>query len=157
MAHQRRDVDPEPAAERLRVVLEGLPGPLEGALEGGVRHLLDLLEHAHQAGPVGILQRGQRQRAVARDHRGDAVLQRRPGLAVPEQLDIEVGVRIDEARRHHPAGGVDLAGAVGDDAAADAADPAVLDPQITDETGQSGAVDDPAVPDDQIHCSLPSR
>ncbi len=94
-----RDVDGQALLQRLAVAGEVLPRPLERVGEGGGRHLLDLLEHADQGLAVLGLQRRERERAVAGHDRGDPVLQRRLRRPVPQQLHVEVGVRVDEAGR----------------------------------------------------------
>ena len=54
------------------------------------------------------LERGEGERAVAVDDGRDAVLEGGPGLSIPEQLGVEMGMGIDEARRDDAACGVDL-------------------------------------------------
>jgi len=71
------------------------PVPLDAFLESLVGHLLDLVEHADQLHPVLGFEWRQRQGAVAGHDGGHAVGKRRFGVAVPEQLRVEVGMRID--------------------------------------------------------------
>ncbi len=99
------------------------------------------------------LERRERQRAVARDHRRDAVLEGGPGEAVPGELCIVVGMRVDEA------GGHDLACRVHDLArlaeglagrSADRGDAAILDREVARKARPTRAVADPAVLDDEV-------
>ena len=59
---------------------------------------------------------------------------------IPEHLGVEVGVDVDEAGRHHLAGGVDRDRLIGD--LADRDDPVVLDTDVGAAAGPAGPVDD---------------
>ena len=60
--------------------------------------------------PAHVGHRRERHTAVAEEHRGHAVPAARRHHRVPTDLGVEVGVQIDESRRHDTAGGVDLRG-----------------------------------------------
>ena len=83
--------------------------------------------------------------AVAAEHRGHAVQRRRAGRRVPGELGVVVGVEVDEAGRHHQAGGVDL-GRAGLELV-DRDDAAVAHGDVADRTGRAGAVDHEAAAD----------
>ena len=80
-------------------------------------------------------------------HGGHTVLERRPDPAVPEQLRVEVRVRVDEAGGDHLPAGVDLGARAAREAAANVLDATVADPEIAPERGEAGAVDDATVAD----------
>ena len=63
-----------------------------------------------------------------------------------------MGVRVDEAGRHHQAGGVEGLGRLLGDAAdrADRHDAAVAHPDVAHEAGRAGAVDDGAAGDQVV-------
>ena len=91
-----------------------------------------------------------RDRAALADHLGghplpDLAL----GVAVGEQGEIGVGVRIDEARREHLAPGVDGARRRARDAP-DAGDPSVAHRDRSGDRGAAAAVDDAGVGDEEI-------
>ena len=126
MAHEGRDVDGETFLQRCQVAVEGFPAPFKGAVEGGVGHFLDLLEHTHHPLPIPGLKGREGQGAVPGNDGGHAVLERGAGLAVPEQLDVKVGVGVDEPRRHDAARGIKNLGALGLDASSKAHHFAIL-------------------------------
>ena len=84
-----------------------LPLPRHALLEGHEGHALDLGHHPAGVVGVGLLQRRQREAAVAADDAGDAVPARRRGQRVPVELGVVVGVGVDEAGRDDQVGGVD--------------------------------------------------
>ena len=76
---------------------------------------------------------------------------RRRRIGVPRELGVEVGVDVDEARRHERAVGVDgAAGGIID--RADRGDVFPVDRDVARETGAPGAVDDRAAANDEIVC-----
>jgi hypothetical protein len=105
VADERRDVDAEPLfGEGLRPRREALaPGPVDADAEVFRRHLLDLAEHADERVALAGAQRRERERAVARHDRRDAVLDGRLRVRIPAELRVEVRVRVDET------GGADAA------------------------------------------------
>ena len=150
VARERRDVERDAPAQCGDVVGEALPRPLEGAAEGGVGHLLDLLEHADQLGAVLGLERRQRERAVAVHHGGDAVLERRPRLSVPEQLRVEMRVRVDEAGCDDEAVGVDRASCGRAPQVADRFDDAASDAEVSAALGRARSIDDAAIANQDV-------
>ena len=150
VAYQGRDVDRQVGLDGGAVAGEVLPGPLGVLLgEGLGGHFLDLLEHADHDVAVRGAQRRQGQGAVAGDYGGHPMLQRRAGLAVPQKLGVEVGVRVDEPRRHHAFGRVDGAPRLAGDGP-DLDDLAVLDRDIGPNAGPALAINNQAISDYQI-------
>ena len=98
---------------------------------------------------IGLFARRQRQAAVAGNDRGHAVITRRSRQRVPQQLGIEMGVEVDEARRHRQAVGVDRAlGAAADPSGLD--DLAVLHRHVAKIRRQPAAVINPSAFDQNI-------
>ena len=97
-----------PALDRVEVLAEALPGPLDPLLEHGTGDVLDALHEGDQpvvrVGPY----RREAHAAVAHHRRGDTVPAARRDTRVPRGLPVVVGVDVDEARRDEQAGGVDL-------------------------------------------------
>ena len=122
MADQKAGVHADAPLETVEELAEALPTPLHSLLEGLERHALDLGHHPAGEVGVGVLERSQGEPAVAADDGGHAVVARRRGVAVPVQLGVVVGVRVDETRSDDLAGGIDGLGgrfvhlADGDDA-----------------------------------------
>ena len=136
--------------ERVEPLAEAFaPAPVDAGIERGLGHLLDQSEHATERIALIDPQRSERQRAVAGDDGGDAVLDRREGIRVEAELGVVVRVRVDEPGRHDPAGGVEFSMRVAG-LAADGHDPAVSDRDVTVAAGQPRAVDDQTVTDDEI-------
>ena len=95
------------AVERVEVLGERLPLPLDAGGERGAGDVLDAFHQADQpVVPVG-LHRREADAAVAHDDRGDAVPARRREQRVPGDLAVEVRVHVDEAGRDEQAVGVD--------------------------------------------------
>ena len=147
--HQEPGVHAQPPVERTEVLGEAGPVPRDAVLQGGQGHALHLGHHL--ADVVGILgiDRGQSEAAVAADHGGHAVHVGGGGLGVPEQLGVVVRVRVDHPGGDDQPGGIELGGgglvdlAHGDD-------PPVADPDVSDATGLTGAVDERAGSDDVV-------
>ena len=155
MTDQRREVDRQLPLEGVEPLVEGLPPPLDALLEGRHRQVLDLAEHAAQ--PVALLglERRQRQRAVAGDDAGDAVLEGGLGEPVPAQLGVVVGVDVDEPRRQGEAPAVDLDGALLGHPP-DLHDAAVAHADLAPVGRHAGAVVDDGIADHEIeHRFLP--
>ena len=118
----------------------------------------DALDALHQADePVVAVGRGGREAdaAVAHDHGGDAVPDRRREQRVPGDLAVVVRVDVDEAGRDREAGGVELL-ATGLVDGADRGDAAVVDGDVGERRTSTAAVDHGSVPDHQIvHGSPP--
>ena len=83
--------------------------------------------------------RRERHAAVAHDDAGDAVPAARRPDGIPRELSIEVRVDVDEAGGHEPVGRIDLAAALGGDAALgrvdDLDDPISRDPDVSETAG----------------------
>ena len=159
VADERGDVDGEVGRHRLDQAVEALaPAPVDAAVERFGGHLLDQPEHAREAVALRLADRRHAQRAVAGDHGGDAVLDRREHQRVEQQLGVEVGVRVDEARGDDVAAGVDdPLGRHAVERPADADDAPVVDADVAEVAGQAGAVDDQSVADDEVHGVAPVR
>ena len=107
--HLRGDVErARDAVERVEVLADGLPVPPDRLAQGCAGDALDALHQADE--PVVAVGRGGREAdaAVAHDHGGDAVPDRRREQRVPGDLAVVVRVHVDEPGRDHEAGGVDL-------------------------------------------------
>ncbi len=129
-----------------QVVLVGLPVPGHGLGEHRLREVLDVAEQGRQLRPVGRADRGQRQRAVAGQDRGDAVLGHRVAHRVPVQRRVEVGVRVDETGGDHRSGRVYDPLAVGPQGRADLGDDAAADPDVGGAGRRAGPVHERAAP-----------
>ena len=156
MTDQEARVDGDAAVQAGQPVAERRPLPVQSGAQRVQRHSFDPREHP---GEVVVLfgRRGrQREAAIAAEDRGHAVLHRRAGGGIPEQLRVVVGVQVDEARGQRLALGVNGFGGeiIG---FADRDDPAVGDTDVTVTGGRTGAVDDLRVADQQVeHVSQPS-
>jgi hypothetical protein len=98
------------------------------------------VDHVH-----GV-ERRQGEPCVAADDGRDAVQVGRRRRRVPEQLGVVVGVRVDDARRHHQAAGVELDRPLAVDVA-DGRDDPVPDADVGPEPRRAGAVDHGAAAD----------
>ena len=132
-------VDAELPLVAIPEVAEAPAREAEALLERRLRHAFDAAQHPGEPRHVLGLRGREREAAVAREHGGDAVPRRRRGDGVPVELDVVVRVRVDEARRHERAVGVDRARgrAV---AAADARDAAVAHADVGRVGADAGAV-----------------
>ena len=97
--HLRADVEQlRLALDRVEVLGERLPAPLDAVGERGAGDVFDALHQPDQPlVPVG-LHRREADAAVAHHDRGDAVPARRREQRVPGDLTVEVRVHVDEAR-----------------------------------------------------------
>ena len=106
-------------------------------------------------------QRRERDPAVAGDDGRDPLAHLRGHLRRRQHQAVVVRMGVDEAGRDDPARGVDLDGATRADERSDAGDPVAGHRDVGDVPGRARAVDDGAVPDDEIeplgHISRPSR
>ena len=106
MADQRAGIDAEPVVEPVHVLREALPIDVDGA-----QHLhrdgFDIGQELSHALFVAAAHRGQRERAVAKDHSRCAVLRREGAQRIPRYLRIVVAVVVDETGRHCQAVGID--------------------------------------------------
>ena len=150
VADQIADIDAEVAVHLLEVFGEGLPGEFE-RVENLHRDRFDVGEKFVEPPLLlsVLLHRRQRQRAIAEDHAGRAVVARERAQRVPGDLRVVMAMVVDKARRHDEALGIDGA-CRRPRQFADLDDLAVLDPDIAAERRRARAVDDAAVLDQQI-------
>jgi hypothetical protein len=92
--------------------------------------------------------RGDGEAAVARHHRGHPVVGGRLELGIPEDLGVEVGVDVDEARGHHAPRCIQLHRPV--EVLTDGLDQPAGDGHVGHPTGLTRAIDDGATADYQI-------
>ncbi len=143
-------VDGQTAVEGIEELPEGLPPPVDALLKGSQRDLLDEVEEAGEGIAVLGAARGEGDAAVARHHRGDPVVHRRGPERIPAELGIEMGVGVDEPRRHHQSAGVDDLGGFDVIEAPDRQDVAVADGDIAPEAGHARSVDHDAALDQHV-------
>ena len=128
------------------VLAERSPAPLEVARldEGCVR--------LHQTGGVGIDRRGGVAAVADHERRDPLRHERREELRLvgQGQDEVAVGVDVDEARADDATADVDDAPGLGSVELPDRGDPPVLDGHIGPEPGLAGAVDDPAVHEEEV-------
>ena len=145
--------------ERVEVLAEGLPPPVDALVERGAGDVLDRLHELDEEVLLAGPQRGEADAAVAHDDRGRAVPRRRRHLGVPGDLAVVVGVDVDPAGGDEIAAGVDLVAAVVGDPTVDGRPTAVIRPSSMAmspcEAVGAGAVDDEAVADDDVVHVLP--
>jgi hypothetical protein len=137
------------AVDRVEVLAVGLPVPVEAFHDRIGGDVLDRLHHLRERLAVGGLARRERHATVAEDDRRDAVPARRRADRVPRELGVEVGVDVDEARRHQLAVRVELAVTAPVDGA-DRRDAVSVDRHVGGDGLGARAVDDLPVPDDEI-------
>ena len=105
VAHERGDVDTRAArVDRVAVAGVVVPCPRHVVDQRVGRHVLHEREHVGDRDALLVGDGEQRERAVADQRGGDAVLGLRVARRVPEHLRVEVGVQVEEA------GGDDRAG-----------------------------------------------
>ena len=151
VTHHEAEVDADVAVDAVEVLGGGLPVPRHARSQRLDGHAFDAGQHAQEVLTVGrvVGQRRDGEATVAGKRGGDTVQGRRRERVVPEDLCIEVGVHVDEARRHELAGGVDgVRGGFGD--LTDLHDAIVLDTDVGSSTYSSGSVDDVAALDDHV-------
>jgi len=149
VGHLRADVDAVRRVDGVEVLTEALPAPLDALVQ---RRAGDVFDGLHQGDELTLGARAHRREAdaaVAHHHGGHPVPRRRRDLLVPAHLTVEVGVDVDETRRHQLALGVD-------DALrrarhiADLGDPPVADGDAGGATRRPRPVDDEPVQNVQI-------
>ena len=159
MSHLGADVDDVLAGvERVEVVLERLPLPRDALGQRGSGDVLDALHQLDE--PLVAIGSGgsEADATVAHHDGGDAVPRRRREERVPGGLTVVVGVDVDPARRHEPAGGVDDASRLTDVVAGFCVDPdiddrrdhPVVDGDVGESAGSAGAVDEKSPTDHEI-------
>ena len=147
-------VERDAAFERVEIFAEALPCPRHALFEGLQWHAFDLGHQAPCVVGVDVVQRRERKRTVAADHRRDAVEVRRCREGIPEELRVVVRVRIDEAGAHDESVGIDrVTGGFGD--LAHRHDAAVTQRDVADEAGLARAIDDRGALDQMVEHRTP--
>ncbi len=150
MGHLGADVGHPPVlVERVEVLGEGLPVPLDAVGERGAGNVLDAFHHRDQPVSFGRIGRCEPDAAVAHHDRGHAVPARRGELGVPGGLGVEVGVGVDPAGGDDQPVGVDLA-STGPDLAAHGSDDVAVDRNVGPPPGPTRAVDEQSPSNHQI-------
>ena len=156
--HLHRDVEgARDAVERVHVLGNRLPVPRDRFPQAGTGDALDAFHQSDE--PVVAVGGSGRETdtAVAHDHGGDAVPQRRREQRVPRDLAVVVGVHVDEAGRDDEAGGVELFSTRLVDGA-DGGDAAVVDGDVGEHGGSPATVDHRSVADHEIvHVAFPPK
>ena len=147
------------AVDRVEVLAVGLPVPGERVEDGVGRDVLDALHHRRERGPIVGAAGRERHAAVPHDHARDAVPAARRADRVPGDLGVEMGVDVDEAGRHEPALGIDLASTGRIDAAVvrvdDRDDHVTADGDVGDTARRAGSVHHGAVSNDDVRSHVP--
>ena len=89
--------------ERIEILAERFPRPVEAFVERGAGNVLDAFHQLDQALAVLDLHRREADAAIAHHRRGDAVPARGLQVRVPGRLAVIVGVDVDEAGRDQQA------------------------------------------------------
>ena len=135
--------------ERIDVLAEGFPSPVDSLVQGGARNVLNGLHQLDQKSFPARPDRSETDPAIPHHRRGDAVVDRRPHLGIPRGLTVIVRVDIDPTRRNQRAISVDLLstrilnGAHGDDLIA-------VDRHIGRPSCRTGSIDNLATADHEI-------
>ncbi len=138
-----------PLLDTIEVVAEALPVPRHALLQRGQRDAFDPRHQPRQVVDVFVAAGREREAAVAAEHRRDTMQRRRAGSRIPEQLGVVVRVQVDESGRDDEAIGVDRARRRIVDVA-DLDNAAVANRDVGPARLRTGAVDDGAVPDDDV-------
>ena len=157
MPHEEPSVHRDATVEALEVLPEALPVPVDPGFERDERHALHLRHHPTRVVGVARLQRGQREPAVAAEHRGHSVERRRCRVAIPVQLRVVVRVDVDEPGRDDEPRGVEgLRGQLARELA-DPDDAAVLHGDVGAPRRRAQAVDDESAGDEVIEHARPPK
>jgi hypothetical protein len=132
------------------VLAKAFPRPVHSFVEGLDGDLLQEMENGRHRRAIHGSAGGDGDRAVARDHGGDTMQHRRQPVGIPTQLRVEVGVRVDEARGHDTAAGIDRLRGQEPVETPDIDDHAIGHCDIPTEPGQARAVNDQAILDQEI-------
>ena len=130
------------------VFVESRPVPRHAPEQRLARDGLDDAHHVDDVVARRVVDGRQRVTAVPGHDGRDAVARRRREIGIPEQVRVEVRVRIDEARRDAQSAPVDLVR--GRARVADGADETAPARDVGLVPGAAGTVDDRRAPDDQI-------
>jgi hypothetical protein len=143
-------VDADLAPHRFQELREALEAVDRDALERARVHALDPSEELDEPRGVAGLEGGHGEAAVAGHDRGDPVVAARRAVGLEGELRVVVGVRVDDARRHDPAGGVDHPHPLARLDEPDGGDAPIDDADVGGAARQPGAVDHCAVGDHQV-------
>jgi hypothetical protein len=146
VADEGRCVQPE-GRQPVEEIPERGPVVVEPAVERvhGVEHGLAMLA------PEGR----RREPAVAGDEGGHALLRLLGRERVDRQIEVVVGVHVDEAGAHHPPLGAENASRLDAPEAADLDDPATRHPNVRRHRGRAGAVEHEAAADHEVEHACP--
>ena len=149
---------PASGVEVVEVVGEGRPLPGEALVQDRAGQVLDTLHEGDELRSVSVVDGGEPDPAVARDHGRHPVRRRRRERLVPGGLAVVVGVDVDEAGGDHRTVGIDLTSpAAGHPSDLD--DDPVGDRHVGEPGRRAGAVDDVPSTDHQVcdHDASPGR
>ncbi len=153
VGHLRRHVEhARRGVERVEVLGEALPLPVDALVQRGAGDVLDALHELDEEALGALAHRGEPDAAVAHHDRGDAVPRRRCHLGIPGGLAVVVRVDVDPAWRDDESVGVELARPGAFDLSDGGHDP-VVDRHVGRARRRPGAVDDRPTPDHELMCS----
>ncbi len=142
MRNLRGDVhDRALRVQRVEVLLEGLPAPVDALVQRSARDVLDALHQLDQEVLLARAHRREADSAVAHDDRGDAVPARGRELGIPAHLAVVVRVDVDPAGGEHQPVPVELSATTAVDGP-DLGDVAAVHGHVAHERGTTGAVRD---------------
>ena len=135
--------------ERVEVLRERLPLPLDALVEGGAGDVLDTLHQLDQEAFVARSHRREPDPTVAHHHGGHTVMAGRGEFGVPRDLPVVVGVDVDPTGRDQGTVGLDLTSpGLGD--GADLGDHPAVDRHVGRARRGAGSVDERAPSDHEI-------
>ena len=125
-------------------------GEAHAVVDRRARDLLDGTQRVDDVVARGVVgDRRERVPTIAGDHGGHAERRRRRDIGVPEEVGVEVRVRVDEAGREHEVAAVDLR-ASGARCVAHHRDPVAVDGDVGLEPGAAAAVEHQRAPHHQV-------
>ena len=150
MADVCRVVDPlRRLVDRVEILREAVPGPLDPRLHRRGRNVFGPLQIAHHQQLVLLRTRRQGKTAVPHHHRRDAMPARARTEAVPEDLRVHMRMAVNKAGGDDmPVGFDHFIGGPAD--LADLGDAPLRNPDVGAIPRQAGAVNDRAIADNQI-------
>ena len=149
--HLRGDVDrARHLLDRVEVVGESLPAPLDALGQRAARDVLDALHQLDEPLLAARAYRRESHAAIAHDDRRDPVPRRRGEQRIPADLTVVMGVDVDEPGGDDEPVGVDRAPGGGSRKVTDLGDDAVVDRHVGSARGISGAIHQGAGADDEV-------
>ena len=149
--HLGRDIErSRHPVERVEVVGESLPAPLDALRERGAGDVLDALHQLDQPALATRAYRCEADTAVAHHDRRDAVPRRRGQQRIPADLAVVVSVDVDEAGGDQQSFGVDGPASGRPREIADLGDDAVVHGDICRPLRSSRPVDEIAATDNEV-------